>query len=127
MPEEPIPKDVLLFIADHIRSVEQLEILCLLVETPDRAWSTSEIFRTIQSTEKSVLDGVQYFMDHGVVSQDAEGLFRFNPEAALLKESVLRLVRTYRERRVTIIETIYKKPLFSVQDFAEAFRLRKEK
>jgi len=37
------------------------------------------------------------------------------------------LANAYRERRVTITECIYKRPSHPIQDFADAFLLRKDK
>lgn len=127
MASHPITAQVLQFIGDHIRSIEQLEILCLLAENASRSWTVPEVFRCIQSTEKSVKECLDYFAAEGLLTSDEAGGFRFAPRDRGVQERVLELVKSYRERRVTIIEAIYKKPPPSVQDFAAAFRLRKEK
>jgi hypothetical protein len=127
MADSPISKDQLHFVASHIQSVEQLEILCLLVANPSKSWLASEIFRHIQSTEKSVEECLQYFLTRGLLSVDAHCLFQFSPKTPELAQSAIDLVKTYRECRVTVIEAIYKKPRDPVQSFAEAFRLRKDK
>jgi hypothetical protein len=115
------------FIADNIQSVEHLEILCLLAEEPMRSWSVADVYRRILSTEKSVADGLQYFCAHGLLAAETAGEFRFTPKTSDLNVMTQELVKSYRERRVAIIETIYKKSGDSAQHFAEAFRLRREK
>jgi hypothetical protein len=127
MADNPISPSLGNFIASHIQSVEHLEILCLLAEESSRSWSVTDTFRRIQSTEKSVLEGLQFFVARGIVSADAQGAFQFSPETSELTVAARELIKTYRERRVSVIEFIYKKPTESVQHFAEAFRLRKEK
>jgi DNA-binding IclR family transcriptional regulator len=127
MEDVPISGSLRNFIGSNIQSVEQLEILCLLVEDPSKSWTVTQAYRRIQSTEKSVLEGLQYFVAHDLFTTDASGAFRFSPKTSKLGNSALELVKTYRERRVAVIETIYEKPIESVQHFADAFRLRKEK
>jgi hypothetical protein len=113
--------------AENIRSVEQLEILCLLVEERTKFWSVADTFRHIRSAEKSVAEGLQHFVTQGLSATDPQGAFRFAPKTRELDDLVLELVKTYRERPVAVIETIYRKPMESVQHFAEGFRLRREK
>jgi hypothetical protein len=127
MEDNPIARDLRNFIDSNIQSVEQLEMLCLLADAPSKSWTAMEVYRRIQSTEKSVQQGLQHFVARELFTADASGAYRFSPKTATLGNSALELVKTYREKRVAVIETIYKKPMESVQDFAEAFRLRKEK
>ncbi|HEX4264045.1 MAG TPA: hypothetical protein VH597_06875 [Verrucomicrobiae bacterium] len=127
MAEHPISPGLRNFIADNIQSVEHLEILCLLAEDPSRSWSVADVYRRILSTEKSVAEGLQYFCANGLLTADPRGEFRFTPKTSELNVMTQELVKSYRERRVAVIESIYKKSSDSAQHFAEAFRLRKEK
>lgn len=113
------------FIAQCIGSVEQLEVLCLLAESPEKVWSAQEVFRVVQSSEKSVSDCLQCFLNQGFLSVDAAGGYRFAPKKPESGHAVGALIKAYRERRVTVIEMIYRKPNDSLHDFANAFKLRK--
>lgn len=126
MDENPISPHLRQFIANHIKSVEQLEILCLLADEPSRSWSVVETYRRILSTEKSVQEGLQHFVAHELFAGEADSNFRFSPKSAELNAAAIELVKAYRERRVAVIEMIYRKPAESAQHFADAFRLRKE-
>lgn len=126
MEENPISSRLRQFIGNHIKSVEQLEILCLLAGEPSRSWSVAETYRNILSTERSVQEGLQHFVAHELFVGDNNGSFRFSPKSLDLNTTALDLIKTYRERRVAVIEMIYKKPAESAQQFADAFRLRKE-
>lgn len=126
MEEKPISPQLRQFLANHIKSVEQLEILCLLGEEPSRSWSVAETYRCILSTEKSVQEGLQHFVAHNLFASEPEGRFRFAPKASDLNAAARDLIKTYRERRVAIIEMIYRNPTESARHFADAFRLRKE-
>ena len=115
------------FVANYLTSVEQLEVLCLLSENPGKAFSAPEAFRSIQSSEKSVADCLEAFRGAGLVVSDTPGTYRFAPREQQQAQLVAELAKTYRERRVSVIECIYRKPPGLIQEFAEAFRLRKEK
>lgn len=126
MAREPIPSDLRQFLARFIHSVEQLENLLLLARDPTRSWSVAEVFRTIQSSRESVAGTLEKFAREGFLSADAQGGFRFNPASEELADAVRRLMAAYRERRVSVIELIYKKSgKEGLQDFSNAFLLKK--
>ncbi|HWD17845.1 MAG TPA: hypothetical protein VHB20_01090 [Verrucomicrobiae bacterium] len=127
MAEGPIAAEAQEFIVRFITSVERLEILCLLVENPAREWAPGEVFRVIQSTEKTVQESLRQFLKDGLCAEPAPGRFQFAPASEKLAKAAAAVVRAYRERSVAVIESIYKRPSGPAQSFADAFRLRKEK
>jgi sugar phosphate isomerase/epimerase len=114
------------FIARYIGSVEQLEILSLVSSAPGKTWSVAEVFRVIQSSEASVAECLKRFAEHGFLTVESGGGHRFAPNTTDLAECVAELTKAYRERRVSIIEMIYRRPEDPIKNFAEAFRFRKE-
>lgn len=124
VPADPISVEMQHFIAQHVQSVEQLEIFCLLSDTPQKSWSVADVFRKIQSSEKSVSECLKKFAGEKLLIAESGGMYRLSPEnESLAKE----LATAYRQRRVTIIELIYKTSATPIQDFAEAFRLKRKK
>jgi len=122
-----IPPEVRQFIAIHIHSIEQLEVLLVLCENSAKSWSAAEVYRKVQSSEKSVTDCLESFRYSGLATLSPEGLYRFSPDEAGLNGIASALSQAYRERRVSVIECIYKRPSDTIQNFANAFRLRKER
>jgi hypothetical protein len=120
--KNPIPHQLQQFIAEHVDSLEHMEILCLLSGRPEKSWQVAEVFREVQSSEKSVADCLRKFANRKLVIE-ANGAYRLSPEKHAL---VSELAASYRERRVTIIELIYKPPTAPIEDFAEAFRLKRK-
>lgn len=114
------------FISRYIRTVEQLEILCLMSGEPIRTWTAAELLRAIQSSEKSIAETLNYFGAQGLTASQGDG-HRFAPSDAGLVGVTQDLCRAYRQRRVAVIEAIYQKPSDAVQDFADAFKFRKDK
>lgn len=51
--------------------------------------------------------------------------YRYGPASPEAARAVQLLDRLYIERRVTIITLIFSKPIDTIKDFADAFRIRK--
>ena len=115
------------FIAQHIKSVEQVEILSLFASNPERGWTAAEVFRSIQSSEKSVAESLDSFTRNELLVTESPGIYLLKPKTPELAEKVAELAVAYRQRRVSVIECIYGRPAKPLQNFADAFRLRKEK
>lgn len=99
----------------------------MLAENPSRAWSTGEVYRLIQSTEESIYKNLRYLSNEGFLVFEPLGACRFSPKSPELARQASDLLKTYRERRVTIVEAIYKLPDDPIRHFADAFRLRRDK
>jgi hypothetical protein len=110
MSETTIPEHVRKFLHKHIHSVEQFEILMLLVREPIRFWSVKEMNQIICSNESSVEARLRDLAKSGlleVVPADDE-IFRLQPdcpEAPVLLE----MDNLYKKRRLAVIEAIYAK------------------
>lgn len=127
MPNSPISVELQRFIDRHIHSVEQLEILCLLVEDSAKSWSENEVFQRIQSSQESVARTLRRFGDDRFLVLDPTKGYRFFPESPDLARLASELAKAYRERRVGVIEAIYRPTLDPIRDFADAFKIRKDK
>lgn len=127
VPSDSITPSLKQFIFRYVRSVEQVEILCLLGEDPAKIWTVAQVLRTIQSSDKSIEASLEAFCKDGFLSSEQGGTYRFCPKSGELNNAVLELIKAYRERRVTVVEAIYSKPADTLQDFADAFKLRKDK
>ncbi|HEX3716847.1 MAG TPA: hypothetical protein VH595_02680 [Verrucomicrobiae bacterium] len=127
MPNSPISVELQQFIDRYIHSVEQLEILCLLVDESAKTWSEIEVFHRIQSSQESVSRTLRRFRDDRFLVFDLTKGYRFSPESSDLARLASELAKAYRERRVAVIGAIYKPTVDSIRDFADAFRIRKDK
>ena len=107
MAHDPLKKELFEFFATHVQSLERLEILCLLAEHPAKLWSKEEVFRRIQSTERSVKECLEHFVRHDLAVIGGNGYFCFPGSPSEITDLALDLVKSYRERRVAVIEAIY--------------------
>ena len=127
MINDPLSAELKNFIACYIHSVGHLEILCLLAKNPNRIWSEREVFSVILSSQESVAACLRYLASVGLLSSCGEGTYRFLPDKAALIRGTSELAKAYVERRVTIVEAIYRLRTRPIIHFADAFRIRKDK
>ena len=107
-PLPPISGSVRRFVADHIPSIERLEILLLLAEAKTRSWSLPQIEERIRSTADSVRRNVSSLVEQQLIvpTRNSPAAFRYAAEPAV-DELVKKLANAYRTYRVTTIELIY--------------------
>ena len=127
--EDAIPNEVRAFIAAHVESVLQLELLLLLHAQAPRAWTADELARELRidpawaSGQLASLAGADVL----AATQSNPPAYRYEPRTPPLDAAVRGLAREYANRRVTIIGLIFSKPIDKIRSFADAFRFRKEK
>lgn len=125
---DDFPADVRAFIADHISSIAQLEMLLLLRNDPAKTWDVAEISKALYATREMSAGQLASLQDCGLVtvSEEPEHRYQYQPGTPELEDVVNRLAELYKERRVSVITVLYSEPVNKVQTFADAFKLRKE-
>lgn len=122
--EYDLPAPIRDFIARHIASVEELEVLLLLHENGQREWTAAEINALLRSQEPSIAKWLATLTALGLVAS-ADGRYRFAPVSEKLADDVDALATAYRERRIKVIEFIFSKPSENLLNFVRAFELRR--
>lgn len=124
-----IPEKVRLFIRDYIQSVEQLEILLLLYQHPDKEWTPNAVSKEIRSTPISTAKRLSDLKAARLVDEKSgsEKVYTYRPATAELSKQIAELADTYATMRVTVIDLIFSKPVDKIRTFADAFKLREDK
>lgn len=126
MVEPELPGKLQRFIAQHIESVEKLEVLLLLFNSAGTKWSSQSVYQKIQSNPRSVARRLAELTAQGFLSKDSENNFQFVPKTPELGDAVALLKAEYEQRRVKVIEAIFSQSTEQMRRFADAFRIRKE-
>lgn len=121
-----LPGELKQFIAQHIESLAQLEILLYLREHRNREVHPGEIANRLALTSEMTPVILADLARRGFAIKGEAG-FRFEPASAEASQLIDVLAHAYRDRRVTVTTEIYSKSLDTMKTFAEAFRIRKEK
>ena len=122
---ETFPEEVRTLVATHIQSVEQLEMLLLLNEHLNRAWTSEEVAAELRIDAMSAASRLQDLSARGFLAHNS-GSYRFRADNDELRRAVAALAEAYRDRRVSLINLIFSKPVDKVRLFADAFKLRKD-
>ena len=117
------------FIAEHIQSVAQLELILLLHAHPMQPWSAADAARKFGLSPEMTLSLLRGLCQEGfaIATNDDEPQFRFAPKSTEFQNSVDQLAILYQQRRVSLVQLIYARPVDKLQRFADAFRFRKGK
>jgi hypothetical protein len=128
MPQEFLHRDLVLFIAEYIRSVEQLEVLILTSAAAPKEWSVEAVYETVKTNRDSIARRLKDLTDSGLLVEVAGEpvRYRFQPRTEHLGQLVGDLASAYKRAPVRVIEAIYSPATASLREFARAFRLKPE-
>lgn len=130
MKRDDIPAAVRKLIADHIMSVEQLEILLLMRARSDDEWDARSLSEEARTSERSAAARLADLAVRGFLStRDDRGVlrYRYEPSDNSVRHTVDLLETAYAERRYTVIDLIFSKPIDNLKVYADAFLFRKGK
>lgn len=126
MAGDQIPENLRQFIFAAIDSVEQLEVLALLHDHPEKEWTNLSLSQELRSTEGSVEKRLRDLVDRRVINPITENSFRYDPRSDEVRQTVSDLVAVYRLRPYRVMDLIFSRPVNAMQSFADAFRFKKE-
>jgi hypothetical protein len=123
-----IPGDVEEFIRKRIDSVAQLEALLLTRSDPEAEWSVGMLAKRLYTSEVQAIESVEALYSDGLLIRRAGPpvLYQYQPSSIELRELVDRVAEAYTKHLVPITNLIHSKPKTRVQEFADAFKWRKE-
>jgi hypothetical protein len=122
-----ISEPVRRFIAQHVHSAAQLEVLLLLRAVPSREWSIYDVARAQVSTPDVAERLLEDLRARGLASADGAGeRFRYAPPDEVVTV-IDDLAEAYATRRVAVVGLIFSKPSSAVMGLADAFRFRRDR
>ncbi len=111
------------FIESNIHSVEQLEVLLLLLGNPARDWSAEQVSRELRTSPQSASQRLSDLHQRGLaqVSQSVFFCYRSDGHDSVVQE----LAEAYKKTRIAVIEQIFARPKSDLVAFANAFDVRR--
>jgi hypothetical protein len=123
--ETGVPVPVRRFIASHIVSVAQLEVLLLLRAAADKEWTAGEVARALVTQPEAAAGWLDDLLGRGLATENG-GRFRYAPAGAEVERTVDALAESYANYRVAVIGLIFAGPSEGVTRLADAFRIRRK-
>jgi hypothetical protein len=127
MGEPIIPDAVQAFLLKYIDSVAQLEALLLLRTNATLDWTAEALAKRLYISAQDTAVLLERLRADGfvVALQSPPRSYRYQPASHELSHMVDRLADLYAKYLVPVTNLIHTKPRTRVQEFADAFRLRK--
>ena len=114
------------FIADTFVSVWTLELLSLLLDSPDARFSRGELVERLRASDAVVSQGVSALVSAGLAVVDERDRVDFRPTNADVEDWARQAVDFYRKFPGRTRRLIISRSAPGLAAFADAFRLRKE-
>jgi hypothetical protein len=125
----PVSEILRHFIATHIDSVDQLEILLLLKRNFGRSWSSREVGGTLFTSSDTAATHLAGLAVKGLLTVGQNGdetTYRYDCRDAKLDLAVSDLERLYPKHPVTIISSIFAKPSDKIRPFESCWEEDKD-
>jgi len=120
-----IAEPVRRFIAGHLESVAQLEVLLLVRAAPEKWWTPDEVARALVTRPPAALGFLQHLSATGLLERDDER-FRYTPPGRV-GAVVDELAACYATRRPTVVGLVLAGPDEAASSLADAFRFRRSR
>lgn len=126
MTKGEVPADVRRFILTSIPSVPYLEAVLLMRAEPDDTWDASRLARRLYVGERTAADLIGLLTAAGVAAAEGSGpAVRYAPQPEL-GALIDRVASAYASDLVAVTDLIHSRIDKRAQQFADAFRFRKE-
>lgn len=128
MTSPDISPEVRRFILTSIPSVPHLEALLLLHNESDRSWASGEVALRLYLGERIAAGLLEELAASGLIDVvlDAHPKYRYQPRTTALAQLVDELAVTYAKHLLEVTHLIHSKTDRKAQQFADAFKWRRE-
>jgi hypothetical protein len=114
------------FAQTQLGSVWALKLMLTLMQTPERAWSVQELVQELRASFRLVDDLLlPRFEKVGLIVKESDKTWIWRPATPELDELAKGIAEAYAVTPFGVIQTIAEAPQDRIQDFADAFLLRR--
>jgi hypothetical protein len=124
MADGGIPRRIRQFIASHIDSVGELEAL-LMLRSAGQPWDATVVAQRLYATEAETIEMLDRLCRAGLLACSGR-IYKYECRTEELGRMVDELAELYRRQLIPITNLIHGKSR-RIRQFADAFRLRKDK
>lgn len=114
------------FVRRSLASVSELEILVLLFKNPNNKWTVESISEVRRSSVHLTQGCLRALSSHGLIKM-TDGIYRYEPINEIVHDYVVKLVELSGTHLTAMISLIYDSKIDKIKDFADAFKLRRDK
>ena len=124
----PLAPQVIRFITDRVRSVEALQVLMLVVQSPQRWWDAAAVRRETGLSAAAASRILQQLASANLLDIKVTGdvRYQFAPGTPELDATARLVSDLYCRTPVAIVSALPGMHRRSLADFADAFRIRRD-
>lgn len=119
-----LPVELIRFVRSYLPSVWALELMLTLSKDASREWTVEELVRNMRASRPLIQALLARFEQAGLVVPVEPAGWRWRPVSPELDERSAQVAEIYGRTPFAVIKVIAETPTSSIQDFADAFRLR---
>jgi predicted ArsR family transcriptional regulator len=123
-----LPAAVTTFLDAHVGSLEHLELLLLVMQTPHRWWDASAASDELGMHPDAARRGLDHLAARNLLAISVTGdvRYQYQPGRAELDEAARLVADAYRHRRLAVLQLVTQPERRGLRDFADAFRIRRD-
>ena len=126
MPPHQVPPPVLAFVADHLRSLDELQLFISVVQSPHRWWDVTTAARELGITATTARRGLDALAARNLldirITDDVR--YQFRPGTEALRSAAIATEEAYRMNPLAVVQLVAQTGRRGLRDFADAFRIR---
>lgn len=127
MPDNELPHRVVAFVRDHVKTLEQLEVLALLSKSSERWWDAAAVAEALGLSVTITREALERFASHNLlaISITTDLRYQLQPGTEMLRDASEQFAEACRTKRGAIFRLVTDAQQRAMRDFADAFRLRR--
>ena len=125
---EGLPSDVVQFVNDTIDSIEQLELLVMLIESSDRWWDAVSAGHALGVSPGTTQRGLERLATRNLLAVNLgnDVRYRFEPGSPSLRARSEAFAAAFRRNPRALFRLAAQSQKRAIRDFADAFRIRRK-
>ncbi len=128
MAPAPVAPLVLAFVADHIGSLDELQLLLAVVQTPERWWDATSAARELGIATPAAGRALDALAGRNLldIRITADVRYQFRPGTDALRAAAVATEDAYRTNPLGVVQLVTQTGKRGLRDFADAFRIRRD-
>jgi hypothetical protein len=125
MSPHELPPLVLEFLSRHLRSLEELQLLIAVMQSPDRWWDANSAARELDLRPSEARRALDHFAASNLLDIKITGdvRYQFHPGTDELRAAARAVLAAYRADPLAMVRLMTTMAKGGIHDFADAFRI----
>ena len=128
MPDTSLPPTIETFLRDHVETLQELELLTVLINAPDRWWDAAAVGRLIGADPAATRAALERLASRNLlaITISSEVRYRFQPGTPALRHAADAFAEALRTHGLAVYRFVAGTSNRAIRDFADAFRFRRD-